>query len=255
MPQGKGIACILLHWRVCEHNSESLLDAKEKLAWTLQLQAAERRTPIVTSLYRDKWTAVAKSTVAGRGLFAMRKIPAGFALYVYTGVKRTSQDADRYPNAYQLELNDGSFCDAGDASHSSPARWVNTRDRDLKLPRIDQVSESAQNNCEYEEYNGKLYLVTTCSIKPFQELFASYGQANEGFPEWPQGFLGDGRVLVTKYREYLMSPPEDADSDEEDQAKQLQAWLQTDLDKAQDKLGHGHTHPSSPCTQAANLSS
>lgn len=144
MPQGKGVACILLHWRVCEHNSKSLLDAKEKLAWSLQLKAAERRTPTgVTSLYRDKWTAVAKSTVAGRGLFAMRKIPAGFALYVYTGVKRTSQDADRYPNAYQLELNDGSFCDAGDASHSSPARWVNTRDRDLKLPRIDQVSESA----------------------------------------------------------------------------------------------------------------
>ena len=29
-----------------------------------------------------------------------------------------------------------------------------------------------------------------------------------------------------------MSPPEDADSDEEDQAKQLQAWLQTDLDES-----------------------
>lgn len=198
---------------------------------------------------------MAKSTVAGRGLFAMRKIPAGFVLYVYTGVKRTSQDADRYPNAYQLDLNDGSVCDAGDASHSSPARWVNTRDGDLQLARLlDQVSESAQNNCEYEEYSGTLYLVTTRSIKPFQELFASYDREDEGFPEWPQVFLGDGRVLVTKYKEYLMSPPEDADSDEEDQAKQLQAWLQTDLDEAQDKIGHAHMHPSLPGTHAAKLS-
>ena len=105
----------------------------------------------------------------------MRKIPAGFALYVYTGVKRTSQDADRYPNAYQLDLNDGSVCDAGDASQSSPARWVNTRDRDLQLGTLfGQASGSAQDNCEYEEYNGKHYLVTIRSIKPFQELFASY---------------------------------------------------------------------------------
>lgn len=198
---------------------------------------------------------MAKSTVGGRGLFAMRKIPAGFALYVYTGVKRTSQDADRYPNAYQLDLNDGSVCDAGDASHSSPARWVDTRDKDLQLATLlSKVTGSAQNNCEYEEHNGKLYLVTTRSIKPFQELFASYNREDEGFPEWPQAFLGDGRVLATKYREYLMSPPEDADGDEEDLAEQLQAWLQTDLGEAQDKSGHAHTHSSGPCTQTAKLS-
>ena len=62
----------------------------------------------------------------------------------------------------------------------------------------------------YEENSGKLYLITTCSIKPFQELFASYGQQDQGYPEWPQAFLGDGRVHVTKYKKYLMSPPEDA---------------------------------------------
>lgn len=76
---------------------------------------------------------MAKSTVDGRGLFAMRTIPAGFALYEYTGEKRLSADAARYPNAYQFELNDGSVCDAGDAALSSPARWVKTRDGQICL--------------------------------------------------------------------------------------------------------------------------
>lgn len=184
---------------------------------------------------------MAKSTIGDRGLFAMRKIPADFALYVYTGVKRTSEDAARYPNAYQCDMDDGSVYDAGDASQSSPARWVNSHDRDLCWAGIlSEDTEAIQNNCMYAEHKGKLYLITTCSIKPFQELFVAYGRQEQGYPEWRQAFLGDGREQVTKYRKYLMSPPEDATVNEGAQARQLQVWLQIDLDEALDKSVRAH---------------
>ena len=57
---------------------------------------------------------------------------------------------------------------------------------------------------------------------------------------------------VAKYKRYLMSPPGDATIDQEAQARQMQAWLQTDVGDALDTLsaptsrqGHRHVHPDS----------
>lgn len=95
--------------------------------WTLQTDEAHQRTQIdVTELYRDKWTAVAESPVAGHGLFAVTELPAGLVLYAYTGTTKTAEQTSRRPNAYQLDLQGGLVCDAGCTHVASPARWVNT---------------------------------------------------------------------------------------------------------------------------------
>ena len=153
-------------------------------------KALQRTHNHVTVLHRDEWTAVAKSSVAGHGLFSMAVLPAGFVLYAYTGTIRTAEQASRRPNAYQFDLQDGLVCDAGSTHTASPARWVNTR----------PFHKQHRCNCEYKEYQGKLYLITLRRVGPMQELFASYGKGKTPYAEWPEGFLGMGinRYLSTE---------------------------------------------------------
>lgn len=77
--------------------------------WTLQTrEAIQRSCNNTTVLFRDEWTAVAKSSVSGHGLFTMTQLPARFVLYAYTGTIRTAEQASRRPSAFMFDLQDGS---------------------------------------------------------------------------------------------------------------------------------------------------
>ena len=150
----------------------------------------------------------------------MTQLPARFVLYAYTGTTTTAAQAYRRPNAYQFDLQNGLVCDAGSLATSSPARWVNTQ----------VFHKSGCCNCEYKEYQGKLYVITLRSIAPMQELFASCGEGKTPYAEWPQGFLGDGYLQVSQYRDYLLDTPKGATSTQKKHAKELLAYLKEDLD-------------------------
>ena len=182
-------------------------------------KAMKRSCNNTTVLFRDEWTAVARSSVSGHGLFSMARLPARFVLYAYTGTIRTAEEASRRPNAFMFHLHDGSVCDAGPFDTSSPARWVNTQP-------FDKLSCC---NCEYQEYEGKVYLITLRAIPPMQELFASYGEGKTPFADWPQGFLGDGHEQVSEYRNYLSNIPESATSSQKRHARKLMVYLKEDL--------------------------
>jgi len=165
--------------------------------WTSHAADALLRTSRgATPLHRDTWTVVADSTAGGNGLFAAKKLPAAFVLYTYAGVQRTAADASRRPNAYQFDLKSGAVCDASDERVASAARFVNTKG-----------SYAIDNNCVFKEHQATVYLITTKEIKPFEELFAPYGIADEIFPSWSLAFLGDPHEKVDEYKSYLNTPP------------------------------------------------
>ena len=150
-----------------------LLQELGLLKWTSNTSDALTRTPRgATTVHRDHWTVVSDSTTAdGLGLFAVQTLPAACVLYTYTGVQRTSAEASRRPNAYQLELQSGKVCDASIDAAASPARYVNTRG-----------SYAKDNNCVFKEHQGIVYLITTQEVHPFEELYAPYGIADELYP-------------------------------------------------------------------------
>ena len=147
-------------------------------------------------MHRDKWTMVADSTADGYGLYAAKKLPAGFVLYAYSGVERTSAEASRRPNAYQFKLKAGKVCDGSNQKVASAARYVNT-----------QGAYAKDNNCLFKEHQGIDFLVTIKDIQPFAELFAPYGIGDEMFPIWPLAFLGDPHQQIDEYKSYLNKPP------------------------------------------------
>ena len=67
-------------------------------------------------------------------------------------------------------MDDGSVCDAGDASQSSPARWVNTRDRDLYWAGILNADTAAiKNNCAWPK-NHSIQTQTCAAASLFATL-------------------------------------------------------------------------------------
>ena len=191
-------------------------------AWTLQSDEALQRTRNdVSEVYHDEWTAVAKHAAAGHGLFCTTLLPAGTALFAYTGTARTAEQADRRPAAFYFSYNDDSVCDAGSLYTSSQARWISTQ----------PYYKRHLCNCEYKNHNGKLYLVTLRTIPPMQELFAGYGRGPGRLPfaEWPVGFLGDAYQQVSDYREYLQNTPANATSRQKKRARKLTRFLEEDI--------------------------
>lgn len=146
--------------------------------WTSHIADALLRTPRgATPLHRDKWTMVADSTAEGYGLYAAKKLPAGFVLYAYSGVERSSAEAAGRPNAYQFELKAGKVCDGSNQKVASAARYVNT-----------QGAYAKDNNCLFKEHQGTVYLVTIKDIQRFEELFASMALGMRCFQSGPWHF-------------------------------------------------------------------
>lgn len=140
---------------------------------------ARLRTPVHCEPgFSDGITRVGKSSLpdAGYGLFAEVAISANTPLYEYTGTQVTVEHADRYPNAYMFSSHLFGVLDAS-REICSPAKFVNT-----KGPEI-----GGDNNCEFVDHEGRVFLLTSTTIAKGQELCSPYGRQN---PKWPMTFLG-----------------------------------------------------------------
>ena len=131
--------------------------------------------------FSDPITRVGPSSApgAGYGLFSVVALASRIPLYEYTGTPVTTEQADKYPNAYMFSSELYGVLDAS-RDVCSPAKFVNTKGRVW-----------AENNCEFETHEGNIFLSTTRAIAQGEELFARY---NEETVQWPMTYLGDARV-------------------------------------------------------------
>lgn len=109
---------------------------------------------------------VRKSSVHGRGAFAVRPIRKGSRLVEYTGRKLTQDQADElYPDdddephhTFLFELDDEWVIDA--SVRGNKARWIN---------------HSCDPNCEAVIEDGRIWIEAIRSIRSGQELNYDYG--------------------------------------------------------------------------------
>lgn len=108
---------------------------------------------------------VRKSSIHGRGVYALAHIPKGSRLIEYTG-ERISHEAadDRYgeeqensPHTMLFTVDDATVIDA--THRGSSARWFN---------------HSCAPNCEANEENGRIFIETIRAVRPGDELTYDY---------------------------------------------------------------------------------
>jgi uncharacterized protein len=109
--------------------------------------------------------AVRRSTIHGRGVFALTRIPKKTRLIEYTGERISQEEADaRYaeahansPHTMLFEVNDKLVIDA--TRHGNSARWIN---------------HSCTPNCEIEDEEDRIFIETRRDIRPGEELTYDY---------------------------------------------------------------------------------
>lgn len=108
---------------------------------------------------------VRKSSIHGRGVFALSPIPKGSRLIEYTGERISHEEADeRYaeeqensPHTMLFAVDDETVIDA--TRRGSSARWLN---------------HSCASNCEAVDEDGRIFIETTRNIRPGDELTYDY---------------------------------------------------------------------------------
>ncbi len=109
---------------------------------------------------------VRKSGVHGKGVFALRAIPAGTRLIEYTGerigwpeaMRRHPHDPADPNHTFYFSLDDGRVIDANHGGNAS--RWIN---------------HSCDPNCEADETDGRVFIDALRDLQPGEELFYDYG--------------------------------------------------------------------------------
>ncbi len=108
---------------------------------------------------------VRKSSIHGRGVFALAPIPKGSRLIEYTGERISHDEADaRYaeeqensPHTMLFAVDDETVIDA--TRRGSSARWFN---------------HSCAPNCEAVDEEGRIFIETTRSVRAGEELTYDY---------------------------------------------------------------------------------
>lgn len=117
---------------------------------------------------RQPWHLVKASTLHGKGVFALRDIPAGTRILQYAGRRLTSEQADAlHPvnpddpfHTFFFALSSGKIIDGGQRGNDS--RWIN---------------HCCEPNCEgHENSDGtRVYIVAMRDIAAGEELLYDYG--------------------------------------------------------------------------------
>jgi uncharacterized protein len=108
---------------------------------------------------------VRRSEIQGRGVFAIRKIPAGTRIVEYRGEVIDEDEADRrYPwsddelhHTFLFRLDDGPVIDAG--RRGNAAKYIN---------------HSCDPNCEAVEEDGRIFIYALRDIRRGEELAYDY---------------------------------------------------------------------------------
>lgn len=109
--------------------------------------------------------AVRKSSIHGRGVFALARIPKGSRIIEYKGERISNDEADeRYgeeqetsPHTMLFAVDGGVVIDATKAGNS--ARWIN---------------HSCAPNCETIDEEGRIFIEARRDIAPGEELVYDY---------------------------------------------------------------------------------
>lgn len=111
-------------------------------------------------------TQVRRSSVHGRGVFALRALAAGDTVLEYLGEVIDWEEAQlRHPHdpenpnhTFYFHIDDGHVIDGGVRGNS--ARWIN---------------HSCNPNCETDERGGRIFIVALRDIDAGEELSYDYG--------------------------------------------------------------------------------
>ena len=125
---------------------------------------------------------VRQSGVHGKGVFALRDIPAGTRIIEYVGEviswkkaqKRHPHDPSDPNHTFFFHIDDKHVIDA--AVGGNAARWIN---------------HACETNCEADERNGRIFIRATRDLLPGEELFYDYG------------LVIDERLTPTLKKQYL----------------------------------------------------
>jgi len=111
------------------------------------------------------------SGIHGRGGFAVRDVPAGTRLIEYLGERITKAESQRRcaaGNPFIFHLDEQADLD-GDVDWN-PARWLN---------------HSCEPNCDAEEEDGRIWIVTTRAVAADEELTFNYGYDLADYRDFP----------------------------------------------------------------------
>ena len=108
---------------------------------------------------------VRRSGVHGRGVFALRPIPAGDTIIEYTGelisweeaLRRHPHDPADPHHTFFFHIDDGRVIDASHGGNS--ARWIN---------------HSCEPNCESDERDGRVFIKALRDLEAGEELAYDY---------------------------------------------------------------------------------
>ena len=114
---------------------------------------------------------VRRSTVHGKGVFALQPIAAGTRIIEYVGevitwreaLRRHPHDPDNPQHTFYFHLDDHHVIDGGHGGNA--ARWIN---------------HSCAPNCEAEDIDGRVYIRALRDLVPGEELFFDYGLVIDG---------------------------------------------------------------------------
>ncbi|HEU4564167.1 MAG TPA: SET domain-containing protein-lysine N-methyltransferase [Gemmatimonadaceae bacterium] len=129
--------------------------------------ASKRSTP----LRHTHWMRLGRSPIAGRGAFAVRRIPKGTRIIEYTGERITPEVADeRYDDdamevhhTFLFTLDDETIIDA--AVRGNAARFIN---------------HSCEPNCEAVIEEGRIFIEALRDITAGEELTYDYAYERQG---------------------------------------------------------------------------
>lgn len=114
---------------------------------------------------------VRRSGVHGKGVFALRPIPAGTTIIEYKGeviswkeaIRRHPHDPSNPDHTFYFHIDDGRVIDG--ARRGNAARWIN---------------HACEPNCEADEVDGRVFVKALRDIAPGEELFYDYRLMLEG---------------------------------------------------------------------------
>lgn len=130
---------------------------------------------------RSEWCWIADSGIHGRGLFAIRDIPAGTRIIEYLGEKVTKTESDRRAWAQVAKAKE-----TGEAAvYIFTLNQRHDIDGNVPYNAARLINHSCEPNCEAQIIRGKIWIVALRDIYLGEELFFNYGFDLENYEDHP----------------------------------------------------------------------
>lgn len=106
-----------------------------------------------------EWKLRVGRSTAGLGLFAQEAIPKGACIIEYVGRKVSKEEEETSKSKYLFEIRKGHTIDG-------KPRWN----------KAGYINHSCKPNAEADIYRSRVYILSTRTIKPGEEIVYDYGE-------------------------------------------------------------------------------